>query len=75
MTVISMSRKELARLQVVIDFADGRISAEIAAELMGIQRRQVYRLLDAFRRDGANVHTIWYAARAFTSFPVIRSVS
>lgn len=53
MTVITMSHKELARLQVVIDFADGRVSAEIAAELMGIQRRQVYRLLDAFRRDGA----------------------
>ncbi len=53
MTVITMSRKELARLQVVIDFADGRISADVAAELMGVRRRQVYRLLDAFRRDGA----------------------
>jgi len=52
MTVITMSRKELARLQVMIDLSDGRYSVEQAAELMGVGRRQVYRLRDAFRIHG-----------------------
>jgi predicted DNA-binding protein (UPF0251 family) len=49
MTVITMSCTELSRLRVMIDLADGRTSVEDAAALMGLQRRQVYRLLDAFR--------------------------
>jgi Winged helix-turn helix len=47
MTVITMSRKELARLQVLIDVADGRLSVADATGLIGVGRRQVYRLLDA----------------------------
>jgi hypothetical protein len=39
-------------LRVVIDLADGRTRVEEAAALMGLQRRQVYRLLDAFRACG-----------------------
>jgi hypothetical protein len=39
-------------LRVKIDLADGRTRVEDAAALMGLQRRQVYRLLDAFRADG-----------------------
>jgi hypothetical protein len=53
MTVISMSRKELARLQVIIDVADGRMPQQVAAELMSVQRRQLYRILDRFRLYGA----------------------
>ena len=52
MTVIAMSRTELSRLRVMIDLADGRTRVEDAAALMGLQRRQVYRLLDAFRAYG-----------------------
>ena len=52
MTVIAMSRAELSRVRVMIDLADGRTRVEDAATLMGLQRRQVYRLLDAFRTYG-----------------------
>ena len=52
MTVITMRRKELTRLRVLIDIADGRLSVTNAADLIGVGRRQVYRLLDAFRAGG-----------------------
>lgn len=54
MTVITMSRKELSRLQVLIDLADGRAPVDDAAALMGMGRRQTYRLLAAFRARGAD---------------------
>ena len=53
MSVITMSRKELARLQVLIDVADRRVSIDDAAALIGVTRRQTYRLLDVFRERGA----------------------
>jgi hypothetical protein len=52
MTVITMSRDELTRLRVLIDVADGRLSVADATGLIGVGRRQVYRLLQAFRADG-----------------------
>src|SRR5271163_386114 len=52
MTVITMSREELTRLRVLIDVADGRLSVADATGLIGVGRRQVYRLLDAFRAGG-----------------------
>src|SRR5437868_1970059 len=52
MTVITMSRNELARLRVLIDVADGRLSVTDATGLIGVGRRQIYRLLQAFRADG-----------------------
>jgi hypothetical protein len=36
MTVITMSRKELTRLQVLIDVADGRLSVADATGLLGV---------------------------------------
>src|SRR5438309_11711847 len=54
MTVITMSRNELTRLRVVIDVADGRLSVADATGLIGVGRRQVYRLMDAFRAHGAD---------------------
>jgi hypothetical protein len=54
MTVITMSRNELTRLRVVIDIGDGRLSVEDATGLIGVGRRQIYRLLDAFRVHGAD---------------------
>src|SRR5260370_17148559 len=52
MTVITMSRNELRRLRVLIDIADGRLSVADATGLIGVGRRQIYRLLDAFRARG-----------------------
>src|SRR5438132_11567037 len=52
MTVITMSRNELRRLRVLIDIADRRLSVADATGLIGVGRRQIYRLLDAFRARG-----------------------
>src|SRR6267143_7122464 len=52
MTVITMSRNELTRLRVLIDVADGRLSIADATGLIGVGRRQIYRLMQAFRADG-----------------------
>jgi hypothetical protein len=45
MTVITVSRNELTRLRVLIDIGDGRLSVEDATGLIGVGRRQIYRLL------------------------------
>jgi hypothetical protein len=50
--VITMSRNVLRRLRVLIDVADGRLSVADATGLIGVGRRQVYRLLDAFQARG-----------------------
>ena len=52
MTVITMSRNELTRLRVLIDVADGRLSVADATGLIGVGRRQIYRLMQAFSGDG-----------------------
>jgi hypothetical protein len=52
MTVITMSRKELTRLRVVIDIADGRLSVADATGLLAVRQRQGYRLLKVFRACG-----------------------
>ena len=38
MTVIQMSGQELTRLRIMIDLADGRITVEATAALMGLGR-------------------------------------
>lgn len=50
--VIEMSDRELTRLRVMIDLADDRLTVAAAATLMGLGRRQIYRLLQAFSTDG-----------------------
>ena len=52
MTVIQMSGQELTRLRIMIDLADGRLTIEAAATLMGLGRRQVFRLRRAFEAHG-----------------------
>jgi hypothetical protein len=52
MTVIQMSDRELTRLRVMIDLADGRLTVEAAAALMRMGQRQVYRLRRAFDAGG-----------------------
>src|ERR1700722_14578179 len=54
MTVIQMSGQELTRLRIMIDLADGRITVEATAALMGLGRGQVFRLRRAFAADGAS---------------------
>jgi Winged helix-turn helix len=55
MTVIQMSDRELSRLRVLIDLADGGLTIEAAASLMSMGRRQVFRLRRAFAADGPSV--------------------
>lgn len=52
MTVISMSTQEFTRLQVLLDVQTGRLRIEDAAQLIGLGRRQVFRLLKGIRKDG-----------------------
>src|SRR6202162_1182747 len=54
MTVIQMSDRELTRLRVMIDLGDGRLTLEAAGTLIGIGRRQVFRLRRAFEASGAS---------------------
>lgn len=53
MTVVSMSAKEFSRLDVLLDIEASRLSIREACALMGLRRRQVFRLLAAFREHGA----------------------
>ena len=53
MTVICMSQAELNRLTVVMDFAEGRLTAPQAAQMLRLTERQAWRLLRRFRQDGA----------------------
>ena len=53
MTVVSMSDKEFSRLDVLLDLEAGRITIQDAGERMGLRRRQVFRLVKAFRERGA----------------------
>src|SRR5271168_2768663 len=50
--VIQMSDRELTRLRVMIDLADDRLTVDAAATLMGLGRRQIYRLRQAFSANG-----------------------
>src|ERR1700682_2279726 len=52
MTVITMSRTEIDRMSVLHDLADGRIRVAEASALMGLGRRQVFRLAKAYGRHG-----------------------
>jgi hypothetical protein len=47
-----MSERELTRLRVFIDLSDDRLMVEAACTLLGLGRRQVYRLRRAFAAEG-----------------------
>src|SRR3954454_7724116 len=53
MAVITMSKKELGRLETLVDLGAGRITGAQAARLIGVGERQVFRLLKAYRAGGA----------------------
>ena len=48
-----MSDGELTRLEVVRDLDEGRLTTEAARQLMGLSRRQLFRVLQAYRIGGA----------------------
>jgi len=52
MTVILMSRSEIDRMNVLRDLVEDRIRVSEAATLIGLGRRQVFRLAQVFRRRG-----------------------
>ena len=51
-TVRLMSDGELTRLEVLRDLDQRRLTTTAAAQLLGLERRQVYRLLKAYRAEG-----------------------
>src|SRR5215471_6323377 len=48
-----MSDGELSRLEVLRDLDQKRLTTEAAAQLLGLERRQVFRLIKAYRAEGA----------------------
>jgi len=63
MTVIAMSRTEIDRMSVLQDLAAGRIKVTAAATLMGLGRRQVYRLARAYHQRGRAARGSWRRGR------------
>lgn len=53
MTVRLMSDGELSRLEVLRDLDHKRLTTQAAVRLLGLGRRQVFRLLKAYRSEGA----------------------
>lgn len=51
-TVLLMGDGELSRLQVLRDLDQRRLTTAAAGQLLGLERRQVFRLLKAFRIEG-----------------------
>jgi len=52
MAVIPMSERELSRLRILVELADARLNVAAAAALLGIGRRQVFRLRQALATAG-----------------------
>jgi hypothetical protein len=53
MTVLSMSKQEFSRLEVLLRVQSGRLRVADACDLIGLRRRQVFRLLRGLKQDGA----------------------
>ena len=53
MAVLSMSKQEFSRLEVLLQVQSGRLRVSDASALIGLQRRQVFRLLRGLKQDGA----------------------
>jgi Winged helix-turn helix len=52
-TVLSMSKQEFCRLDVLLRVQSGRLRVNDACVLIGLQRRQVFRLLRGLKQEGA----------------------
>jgi hypothetical protein len=51
--VLSMSKQEFSRLDVLLRVQSGRLRVSDTCVLIGLQRRQVFRLLRGVKQDGA----------------------
>ena len=51
--VVSMSKQEFSRLDVLLRVQSDRLRVSDACALIGLRRRQVFRLLRGLRHDGA----------------------
>jgi hypothetical protein len=51
--VLSMSKQEFSRLDVLLRVQSGRLRVSDACVLIGLQRRQIFRLLRGLKQDGA----------------------
>ena len=49
---VLMSERELNRVEVLSQLSQGRMTAATAANVLGLSRRQVHRLLKKFQSDG-----------------------
>ena len=52
MAVVSMSKQEFSRLEVLLRVQSGRLRVSDACALIGLRRRQVFRLLRGLKQDG-----------------------
>ena len=52
MAVVSMSKQEFSRLDVLLRVQSGHLRVGDACALIGLQRRQVFRLLRGLKQDG-----------------------
>ena len=50
---VMMSERKLHRVEVLAQIDDGRIDVQSGAHLLGLTRRQIFRLLKRYRVDGA----------------------
>src|ERR1700722_2186227 len=48
-----MSEREFIRLEVLLQVQSGRLRVTDARELIGLRRRQIFRLLHGLKQDGA----------------------
>jgi hypothetical protein len=53
MAVLSISKQEFNRLDVLLRVQSGRLRVSDACVLIGLQRRQLFRLLRGLKQDGA----------------------
>jgi hypothetical protein len=60
--VLSMSKQEFSRLDVLLRVQSGRLRVSDACVLIGLQRRQVFRPLRGLKKDGA-ARTVFQAPR------------
>ena len=54
MTVVAMSHGELSRFDTLMRVERGALRVEDAATLLGLKRRQIFRLLERLRAEGAS---------------------
>jgi Winged helix-turn helix len=53
MAAVSMSKQEFGRLEVLLGVQSGRLRVADACALIGLRRRQVFRLLRGVKQNGA----------------------